>query len=137
PVQAGHDEVLVRMKRGYTQETYRRLIERIRARIPEVAINTDIIVGFAGETEAQFMQTYNLLKDLKLDKVHIAKYSPRPQTVSARSMEDDVSEDEKERRRKALDDMQAEVIEEIKQKVLGQTVKVLVEVKRGRKLRGM
>lgn len=136
PVQAGDDEVLARMKRGYTQQTYRRLIERIRARIPEVAINTDIIVGFPGESDAQFMQTYNLLKDLKLDKVHIAKYSPRPQTVSARSMEDDVSEDEKERRRRALDEMQAEVVAEINQKFLGQMVKVLVEEQQGGKWRG-
>ncbi|MFN7210367.1 MAG: MiaB/RimO family radical SAM methylthiotransferase, partial [Aggregatilineales bacterium] len=64
PVQAGDDEILRRMKRGYTQAQDRALIERIRARIPEVAINTDIIVGFPSETEAQFMQTYQLLEDL-------------------------------------------------------------------------
>jgi tRNA-2-methylthio-N6-dimethylallyladenosine synthase len=136
PVQAGDDMVLERMKRGYTQADYRKLIERIRQRIPEVAINTDIIVGFPGESEAQFMETYNLLRELRLDKVHIAKYSPRPQTVSARTMEDDVPEDEKERRRKLLDDQQAEIVAEINQRYLGQIVPVLVEDTQANKWRG-
>ncbi len=136
PVQAGDDEVLARMKRGYTQQQYRDLIARIRARIPNVAINTDIIVGFPGETEQQFMETYNLLHELKLDKAHLAKYSPRPQTVSDRTMEDDVPEEEKERRRKMLDEMQAEIIAEINGRFLGQTVPVLVEESHGGKWRG-
>jgi tRNA-2-methylthio-N6-dimethylallyladenosine synthase len=136
PVQAGNDEVLERMKRGYTQADYRHLIERIRQHIPDVAINTDIIVGFPGETEAQFMETYNLLRELRLDKVHLAKYSPRPQTVSARTMEDDVPEEEKERRRKALDDQQAEIIAEINQRHLGQILPVLVEDTQANKWRG-
>ncbi|MCC7206852.1 MAG: tRNA (N6-isopentenyl adenosine(37)-C2)-methylthiotransferase MiaB [Anaerolineae bacterium] len=136
PVQAGDDEVLRRMKRGYTQADYRALVERIRARIPGVAINTDVIVGFPGETDAQFEETYRLLGDLKLDKVHIAKYSPRPQTVSARSMEDDVPEVEKERRRKALDDQQAQISAEINGRFLGRTVEVLVEDQQGGKWRG-
>jgi len=136
PVQAGDDEVLRRMKRGYTQEDYRKLIARIRARIPEVAINTDIIVGFPGETEAQFEETYKLLAELKLDKIHIAKYSPRPQTVSERTMEDDVSEEEKERRRVRLDELHAETSAEINGRYLGKTVSVLVEEKQGDKWRG-
>jgi tRNA-2-methylthio-N6-dimethylallyladenosine synthase len=136
PVQAGNDEVLERMKRGYTQGDYRILIERIRQRIPEVAINTDIIVGFPGESEEQFMETYNLLRELRLDKVHLAKYSPRPQTVSARTMEDDVPEDEKERRRKLLDDQQAEIVAEINQRHLGQIIPVLVEDTQAGKWRG-
>lgn len=136
PVQAGDDEVLRRMKRGYTQADYRALVERIRARIPDVAINTDIIVGFPGETPAQFDQTLNLLADLKLDKVHIAKYSPRPQTVSARTMDDDVPEAEKERRRKALDDQQAEICAEINGRYLGRTVSVLVEDRQDGRWRG-
>ncbi len=136
PVQAGDDEVLRRMKRGYTNAEYRALIERIRRIIPDVTINTDIIVGFPGETEAQFEQTYTLLEDLRLDKVHIAKYSPRPQTVSARTMEDDVPEEEKERRRKALDDQQARITAEINARWLGQTVEVLVEGSHNGKWRG-
>jgi tRNA-2-methylthio-N6-dimethylallyladenosine synthase len=127
PVQAGDDEVLQRMKRGYTTEQYRRLIERIRSRIPDVAIHTDIIVGFPGETEAHFRQTYDLLAELKLDKAHLARYSPRPHTLSARTMPDDVPEDEKARRLQVLDDLQAQLQAEITGGWLGHTVEVLVE----------
>ena len=126
-VQSGDDEVLERMKRGYTVEQYRRLIEKIRARIPGVAIHTDIIVGFCGETEAQFQNTVDMLADLKLDKVHLSRYSARPNTVSERRMADDVPEDEKRRRHELIDDQQARIIAEINSRFLGQTVPVLVE----------
>ena len=127
PVQAGNDQVLENMKRGYTVEQYRRLINNIRARIPNVAIHTDIIVGFCGETEAQYMDTYNLLAELKLDKVHLARYSPRPNTVSARRMDDDVPEEEKARRLHLIDDMQERILAEVNSKYLGETMQVLVE----------
>jgi len=136
PVQAGDDEVLQQMKRGYTVDQYRRLIERIRSRIPKVAIHTDIIVGFPGETEAQFMSTYHLLEELKLDKAHLARYSPRPHTVSARTMVDDVPEEEKARRLQMIDDMQAQVQAEICSQWLGETVEVLVEERHKGKWRG-
>ena len=136
PVQAGDDEVLSRMKRGYTSEDYRRLIANIRSRIPDVAINTDIIVGFPGETDAQFQQTYDLLAELKLDKAHLARYSPRPNTVSARSMDDDVTDEEKKRRHQLLEELQAEVVAEINQRFLGQVVPVLVEDTHKGKWRG-
>jgi tRNA-2-methylthio-N6-dimethylallyladenosine synthase len=136
PVQAGDNEVLRRMKRGYTADDYRRLIDNIRARISEVAINTDIIVGFPGETEAQFMQTYKLLEELKLDKAHLARYSPRPHTVSARMLEDDVPEEEKKRRHEMLDALQTEVVAGINQRFLGQVVPVLVEDQHKGKWRG-
>jgi tRNA-2-methylthio-N6-dimethylallyladenosine synthase len=127
PVQAGADEVLTNMKRGYTQDDYRKLVGRIRSRIPNVSIATDIIVGFPGETEAHYQQTFDLLADLKLDIAHLARYSPRPGTVSARRLEDDVPEEEKRRRLQTLDDLQAEVIGTINEKFLGQTTEVLVE----------
>ena len=136
PVQAGDDEILLQMKRGYTVEQYRRLIERIRSRIPDVAIHTDVIVGFPGESEAQFMRTYHLLEELKLDKAHLARYSPRPHTVSARTMVDDVPEDEKARRLQMIDDMQAQVQAEICSQWLGETVEVLVEERHKGKWRG-
>ncbi len=136
PVQAGDDEVLRRMKRGYTSDDYRRLIANIRARIPNVAINTDIIVGFPGETDAQFQQTYDLLAELKLDKAHLARYSPRPHTLSDRTMPDDVPDDEKKRRHQALEALQAEVVAEINQHYLGQVVPVLVEDQHKGKWRG-
>ncbi len=136
PNQAGDDEVLERMKRGYTAEDYRRLIHRIRERIPAVAIHTDIIVGFSGETAAQFQRTYDLLAELKLDKAHIAKYSPRPNTVSARRMPDDVPPEEKEHRRQALDDLQSRIVAEINARSLGETVPVLFEEQHRNKWRG-
>ncbi len=130
PVQAGDDEVLHRMKRGYTADDYRRLISSIRQRIDGVSIATDVIVGFPGETQEQFRRTYDLLAELRLDKAHIARYSPRPQTLADRRFEDDVPPEEKERRRKALDDLQAEIVGEINARLLGETVEVLVEGKK-------
>ncbi len=130
PVQAGDDEVLARMGRGYTADDYRRLVGRIRERIPGVSIATDVIVGFPGETEAQFRRTYDLLAELRLDKAHIARYSPRPQTLAARRYPDDVPPEEKERRRRALDELQARVAAEINARLLGERVEVLVEGKK-------
>ncbi|MFN8499572.1 MAG: tRNA (N6-isopentenyl adenosine(37)-C2)-methylthiotransferase MiaB [Anaerolineae bacterium] len=127
PVQAGHDETLARMKRGYTVEDYRRLVERIRATIPNVAVHTDIIVGFAGETADHFNATAEMLADLKLDKVHLAMYSPRPGTVSAKVMADDVPQAEKERRLQVLNDQQAAISVALNARYLGETVEVLVE----------
>ncbi|MFQ3674374.1 MAG: tRNA (N6-isopentenyl adenosine(37)-C2)-methylthiotransferase MiaB [Aggregatilineales bacterium] len=127
PIQAGDDEVLARMKRGYTVDDYRRLIDRIRQIIPDVAIHTDVIVGFCGETEDQFMGTYRILEELKLDKVHLAKYSPRPNTVSERRMADDVPQAEKERRHAMIEALQEQVSLKINERWLGETVEVLVE----------
>jgi tRNA-2-methylthio-N6-dimethylallyladenosine synthase len=127
PVQAGDDEVLERMKRGYTRDQYRRLVDHIREVIPSAAIHTDIIVGFPGETAEQFQRTYDLLAELRLDKTHLATYSPRPGTVSARRMPDDVSAEEKRRRWEALDGLQSEILSAINSRSLGQTIEVLVE----------
>ncbi|MCI0646028.1 MAG: MiaB/RimO family radical SAM methylthiotransferase, partial [Chloroflexi bacterium] len=78
PIQAGNNEVLANMKRGYTREQYRELVQRIREIVPDAAVNTDIIVGFPGETAEQYQETYDILAELELDKVHLARYSPRP-----------------------------------------------------------
>ncbi len=136
PIQSGDDEVLVHMKRGYDQQTYRSLIERIRRIIPDVGINTDIIVGFPGETEAQFQNTYDLLADLRLDKIHLARYSPRPGTVSARRMADDISDEEKRRRFQLIDDLNRDVSEVKMQRWLDQVVEVLVEETQKERWRG-
>jgi tRNA-2-methylthio-N6-dimethylallyladenosine synthase len=127
PVQAGDDEVLLRMKRGYTAGAYRDLIGRIRRRMPGGSIATDVIVGFPGETEDQFRRTQELLAELRLDVVHLARYSPRPGTVSARRMPDDVPEATKMRRFRELEDQQARISEEINTAYLGRMVEVLVE----------
>lgn len=136
PIQAGDDEVLERMKRGYTNAEYRALIERIRSIVPDVAINTDIIVGFCGETDEQFERTVEIVRDLKFDKVHLARYSPRPGTVSERRMVDDVPEAEKVRRHKLLEMLQEQISAEINQRFLGEIVEVLVEDKHKGKWRG-
>jgi tRNA-2-methylthio-N6-dimethylallyladenosine synthase len=129
PIQAGADEILKKMRRGYTQADYRRIVAKIRARIPGCSIATDIIVGFPGESEAQFMETYNLLEDLRLDVAHLARYSPRPGTVSERLYPDDVPEEEKMRRFRLLEDLQEKIGGEINARTLGQLVAVLFEDK--------
>lgn len=136
PIQAGDDEVLANMKRGYTQQEYRDLIEKIRNKIPDCSIATDIIVGFPGETEEQFMETYRVLSDLRLDVAHLARYSPREGTVATRRMEDNVPEEEKLRRLHLLDDLQEQIVAEINKKYLGQTVDVLFEEKVKNRWRG-
>jgi tRNA-2-methylthio-N6-dimethylallyladenosine synthase len=129
PIQAGDDEVLANMKRGYTQNDYRLLVKRIRSRIPDCSIATDIIVGFPGETEAQFMQTYRVLEDLQLDVAHLARYSSREGTVATRRMDDNISEAEKMRRFRVLEELQERVVDEINRKYLGRSVEVLFEEK--------
>ena len=136
PVQAGDDDVLANMHRGYTSDDYRRLVERIRARIPKVSIATDIIVGFPGETEAQFMHTYDLLDELKLDVAHLARYSSRPGTVATRRMQDDVPEDEKMRRFRMLEEQQEKIVSEINARYLGEKTEVLFEEKVKRRWKG-
>jgi len=133
PVQAGDDQVLAKMRRGYTVEDYRRLVEKIRSRLngnfPGVAIATDVIVGFPGETEAQFQRTYDLLEELKLDVVHLARYSPRPGTVADRKYVNDVPEIEKLRRFRLLEEQQERISSDIAKRYLGERVDVLFEEK--------
>jgi tRNA-2-methylthio-N6-dimethylallyladenosine synthase len=137
PVQAGDDEVLANMRRGYTVEEYRRLVARIHERLdggfPGVSIATDIIVGFPGESREQFQRTYDLLADLQLDVAHLARYSPRPGTVAERRMPDDVPEEEKWERFRALEQLQESISAQINARYLGETVEVLFEAEvRGR-----
>lgn len=135
PVQAGDDAVLRRMGRGYTVAEYRDLVARIRAAMPGVGLATDVIVGFPGETADQFEATYRLLEEIRFDMVHVAAYSPRPGTPSAR-LADDVPAREKDRRRKAVDDLQERIVAEINAGLVGQTVEVLVEERHRAKWRG-
>lgn len=129
PIQAGDDEVLANMKRGYTQQQYRDLVAKIRSQIPDCSIATDIIVGFPGETEEQFMETYRVLSDLKLDVAHLARYSLREGTVATRRMDDNVPEEDKLRRLHILDDLQEQILGQINKKYLCETVEVLFEEK--------
>jgi len=134
PVQAGDDAVLEDMKRGYTVDDYCRLVEVIRQRLDGagkpysgVSIATDIIVGFPGESEQQFQRTYDLLRELRLDVAHLARYSPRPGTVAERRLADDVPDGKKWRRFRLLEELQEQVAAEINARYLGQRVEVLFE----------
>ena len=136
PIQAGDDGVLKAMRRGYTNADYRKMIAHIRELMPGVSIGTDIIVGFPGESEAAFEQTYKLLEDLRMDVAHLARYSPRPGTYSERLLPDDVSEEEKMRRFRALETLQKRIVGEINARFLNQTVPVLFEGRAKGKWRG-
>ena len=136
PIQAGNNQVLEEMKRGYTREQYRELIHRVRQIVPDAAVHCDIIVGFPGETEAQFQDTYDILAELQLDKIHLARYSPRPGTVSARRMPDDVPDEEKRRRFHLIEALQKEISQAKMRQYLGQTVEVLVEEQQKGRWRG-
>ncbi len=126
PVQAGDDTTLQRMKRGYTVDEYRHRIERLRALWPDVSLSTDVIVGFSGETEAEFQHTLDLLEEIRFDVVHVAAYSVRPGTVAAR-WEDNIPLAEKKRRLHAVEAVQANIALELNQQLIGKVEEVLVE----------
>src|SRR5512139_579642 len=109
PVQSGSDSVLTRMRRGYTMAEYLDRLHRLRARCPNVALSTDIIVGFPGETDAEFEQTLELLREVEYDDIYSFHYSPRPQTVSAKIYPDDVPDDVKKDRLKKVQTLQREI----------------------------
>ena len=136
PVQAGDDEVLKAMRRPYTRQEFKDLVGRIRDIVPHSSLATDIIVGFPGETGEQFQRTVELIAELRPDKVHCAAYSHRPGTIAGRTMEDDVSKEEKTRRRVQLEDLQQGILTEINSALLGQEVDILVEGRRDGKWHG-
>jgi tRNA-2-methylthio-N6-dimethylallyladenosine synthase len=135
PAQAGHNLTLKRMARGYTVEQYRDLVARIRERVPGVALATDVIVGFPGETKAHFRATYELLAEERFDVVHAAAYSPRPGTAAAR-LRDDVPLEEKDRRRRMIEELQREIASEINHELLRSTTEVLVQERHRGKWKG-
>jgi tRNA-2-methylthio-N6-dimethylallyladenosine synthase len=119
------------MRRGYTIEHYRDLVGRIRTGVPSIALSTDLIVGFPGETDEQFRRTLELVHDLRFDNVFCAMYSPRPETLAARQYEDNVPREVKEARHKAIEELQTQIATEINAALLRKTVEVLVEGKKG------
>jgi tRNA-2-methylthio-N6-dimethylallyladenosine synthase len=127
PIQAGDDDVLRRMRRGYVVDNYRSLIGKLRQRISDIGLSTDVIVGFPGESETQFAHTLEMLDEFRFDVVHVAMYSPRPGTVAATEMSDDVPREEKRRRLHAVEELQKQIATRINGRYLGRTVAVLVE----------
>ncbi len=127
PVQSGDDEVLRRMNRRYTAEEFLAVIERIKAKIPTIAIGTDIIVGFSEETEEQFEKTVELYKNVGFDISYTAQYSERSGTAASSAFPDTVSHKEKKRRWRVLQALMEKMTTEKNQVYVGKTVSVLVE----------
>jgi tRNA-2-methylthio-N6-dimethylallyladenosine synthase len=127
PAQSGSNEVLRRMKRGYTVEEYREMLARIRSTVPGAAVTSDFIVGFCGETEADFAATVELVRESRFKNSFIFKYSERPGTKGAQLFPDDVPEEVKRRRNNELLALQNAISEEDNQPLIGRTVEVLVE----------
>ncbi|MCS7263750.1 MAG: tRNA (N6-isopentenyl adenosine(37)-C2)-methylthiotransferase MiaB [Armatimonadetes bacterium] len=138
PVQSGDNEVLRRMWRGYTVERYLSIIEKLRAKVPNIAIATDVIVGFPGETEEQFRNTIKLMEQVEFDQAFMFAFSPRPNTLAA-TLPDQISETVKKRRLQELIALQNEIQKRKNQKEVEQVLEVLVEgpsEKNPRKLSG-
>ncbi len=131
PIQAGDNRTLRRMARGYTVDFYKKLVEQIRNKIPDAVITSDLIVGFPGETEEEFLNTVNLVQDICFDAVNTAAYSPRPHTPSA-NWEEQIPEPEKYERLRFLNTAVSEVSHRLNKRLLGKTIEVLVEGKSSR-----
>ncbi|MCH6545599.1 MAG: tRNA (N6-isopentenyl adenosine(37)-C2)-methylthiotransferase MiaB [Deltaproteobacteria bacterium] len=127
PVQSGSDTVLQRMRRGYSRKEYMDRIHRLRDRCPEVALSTDIIVGFPGETEDEFETTLEILEKMEYDEIFAFKYSPRPQTVAAKIHSDDVPEETKKSRLKTVQALQKEISLRKNRQLIGRVEEILLE----------
>ncbi len=127
PVQAGDDAVLKRMNRRYTSAQFLDVVRRLREKIPDIAIGTDIIVGFCGETREQYLRTAELYEQVRFDISYTARYSTRSGTAAWRAFKDDVDRDEKKWRWKHLQDIQERIVLEKNQAYVGKVVSVLVE----------
>ena len=136
PFQAGDDRILEVMRRGYTNDQYRRLVESIRNKIPGVSITTDLIVGFCSETDAEFAMSYEMVRDMEFDKVHVSPYSTRKGTIADRKLQDNVPQIEKKERVKRIEELQKEIAIRNNQRLLTKTVEVLVETKNKGKWQG-
>lgn len=133
PAQSGSDRVLKQMRRGYTSSSYLDLVQRIREKIPDVCVSTDMICGFPGETEEEFEQSLELMRKVRFETAFMFFYSERKDTV-ATSMPDSIPIDLRKERLKRMIDVQMELQTEIYQQRLGDEVEVLVEghARRGR-----
>jgi len=127
PLQSGSTKMLKAMRRNYTAEEYLQLVEKMRAKMPNLAIGTDVIVGFCGETEEDFQATYDMMQTIRFDSAFMFKYSPREGTIAHRKLADDVPPEEKARRLTAIIELQERISLEINQTFIGKTVEVLVE----------
>lgn len=127
PLQSGSETVLKRMNRFYSPDRFRELVYKLRERVPTMSISTDIIVGFCGETEEEFMESYNLIKELKIDLIYVSKYSERKGTLASKKYPDDIPKEVKKDRFFRITDLMKGISHEYNQQFRGKTVKILVE----------
>jgi len=127
PVQSGSTSTLTRMRRRHTREQYLDLVARIRAAIPKVQLSTDMIVGFPGETDAEFEETLSLTEAVRFHSMFSFKYSERPHTLAAKKLRDDVADEVKTRRIRGLQLLQRRIQQELHDAAIGQRVEVLVD----------
>jgi len=127
PIQSGSDKILKAMNRGYTKGEYLKLIEKIKTKIPDASISTDIIVGFPGETEEDYLETKELLESIRYERVNLAMYSPREGTVSAKYFKDDVSHEIKVKRLNELLELQKRINREINEAYKAKELPIIVE----------
>ena len=127
PVQSGSTRVLEAMRRRYTRASYLDLVAQIRETLPDVALSTDMIIGFPGETDTDFDDTLTLTAAVRYHSMFSFKYSPRPNTLADQRLADDVSDEEKTRRIVALQTLQREIQSGLNEAMVGQTVAVLVD----------
>ncbi len=126
PVQSGSDRILKEMNRGYTRSQYLELVRRIRTVLPDVSLSTDLIVGFPQETEDDFRDSYDLLKELRFDIVHTAAYSPREGTKAA-VMEGQIDNKVKAARLNEINALQSQIALELNEEYVGKTVEILLD----------
>jgi tRNA-2-methylthio-N6-dimethylallyladenosine synthase len=127
PVQSGSNRILKLMNRRYTKEEYLALLEKIRSKVPDVAISSDIIVGFPTETEEDFMETVDLVERAQFERLNLAIYSPREGTVAWKYYKDDVPYEEKVRRMQFLMNLQKRINRKLNERYRGKTVRIIVE----------
>ncbi|MFQ5717111.1 MAG: radical SAM protein, partial [Nitrospinales bacterium] len=126
PVQSGNNRILKAMRRGYTVEDYFRLVDALKAEVPGIALSTDIIVGFPGETDREFRETLRLMERVGFDNSYMFVYSPRPGTAAA-ELADTVPENVKKDRLQATIELQKSITEKNGGKYVGGEVEVLIE----------
>jgi len=133
PVQSGSSRVLATMRRRHTRDEYLALVDRLRAAMPDIALSTDMIVGFPGETTADFEETLSLVEAVRYHSMFSFKYSPRPNTLALKRMPDDVAEEEKTRRIVALQALQKDIQGELYEAAVGRDEEVLVDARSRRR----
>jgi tRNA-2-methylthio-N6-dimethylallyladenosine synthase len=126
PVQSGSDDVLARMRRGYTVDDYRAIVARLRAAMPDIALSTDILSGFSGETRDDHAQTLALMEEVRFDSAFMFAYSERDLTFAAKKLPDDVTPEEKKRRLAEIIALQERISAEVFRAQVGRRERVLV-----------